>query len=263
MFKDSLDKIVESYFAAITKTPFTYKGKEYVPHDLRVSPGLFRGYTCPANCGACCHRFSLDYIPSEPLPDGKLEFWKGDSVEAWQLQTFPHREVEFNGKTFLLRSNTQENSDDRHCNFVNKKGDGPQIYDKEMYLGCCQIHGEHPFTCDFELIRFSHAVEDLTRPNYVNQRLYGRGWAMTRVDGQKKAMCEMITGDESWKQDTMRRLTRLMEWANYFELDHCMLEIIGWVATGPWQEPLTIRNGDWNGRGETGSTRINQDGLQV
>jgi Fe-S-cluster containining protein len=252
MFKDSLDKIVESYFAAITRTPFTYKGKEYRPHDLRVSPGLFRGYTCPANCGACCHRFSLDYIPSEALPD--------PGATTWQDLNFPEREVEFNGKTFLLRSNTQENSKDRHCNFVNKKGDGPQIYDKTMDLGRCKIHGHHPFTCDFELIRFSHAVEDLTRPNYINQRLYGRGWAMTRVDGQKKAMCEMVTGNEEWKRDTQRRLTRLLEWANYFELDHCLYEIIGWVASGPWEEPLTIRNGDY-GRSKTGSTGIELNGV--
>jgi Fe-S-cluster containining protein len=254
MFKDSLDKIVESYFSAITRQPFTYKGKDYVPHDLRVSAGTFRGYTCPANCGACCHRFSLDYLPSERRPAFRSDF--------------PEREVEFNGKSYTLRSNTQENSDDRHCNFVNKKGDGPQEYDSSLDLGRCQIHGEHPFTCDFELLRFSHAQPNeetglITRPNYLNQRLYGRGWAMTRVDGQKKAMCEMLPPDDTWKEDTQRRITRLMNWADYFELDHCLLEIIGWVATGPHDEPLTIRNGANYEGSKLRSLGINEDRLPV
>lgn len=241
MFVDSLDKIVESYFKAITRAPFVYKDKTYWPHDLRVSPGTFRGYTCPANCGACCHRFSLDYLPSEPRP-GPLPGVPDRFVE---------RRVRFNGKEFGLYSDTQEDHTDRHCINVNKR-DGPQEYDSALDPGRCQIHGVHPFTCDFELLRFSHAVENLDRPNYLNQRLYGRGWAMTRVDGQKKAMCEMITGDTTWKADTQRRLGRLMHWADYFELDHCLLEIIGWVATGPHDEPLTIKNTTAGGKHERG-----------
>lgn len=260
MFNDSLDKIVSTYFAAVTRQPFTYKGKTYEPHDLRVSPGTFSGYTCPANCGACCHRFSLDYIPSEPRPRGRL---------GWTDRTFPERQVTFNEKTYVLYSNTQENSTDRHCNFVNKKGDGPQQYDETLDAGRCQIHGRHPFTCDFELLRFSHAQPDedtglKKRPNYLNQRLYGRGWAMTRVDGKKKAMCEMISGNRKWKNDTQRRLTRLMEWADYFELDHCLLEIIGWVTTGPHDKPLTIRLGAEKYEGSAVERPgIKGDGVQV
>ena len=239
MFNDSVDKIIQAYFAAVTRAPFAYKGKAYFPHDLRVSPGMFRGYTCPPNCGACCHRFSLDYLPAEPRPD--------------RDDRFREREVEFNGKLFTIISDTQEDHEDRHCINVNKQGDGPQRYDDSLDLGRCQVHGKHPFTCDFELLRFTHHTEENPdRPNYLNQRLYGRGWAMTRVTGEKKAMCEMITGDMTWKADTMRRLARLMEWADYFQLDHCLLEIIGWVATGPHEEPLTIKNTTYGGRHERG-----------
>jgi len=247
--RDSLDKIVESYFAAITRAPFAYKGKDYFPHDLSVSPGLFRGYTCPASCGACCHRFSLDYLPHEPRPH----------PSRGQTDRFQEREVEFNGRLFTLVSDPQTDHEDHHCINVNKDGDGPQKYNPALDDGRCQIHGYHPFTCDFELIRFSHAQPDedtglKKRPNYINQRLYGRGWAMTRVDGTKKAMCEMITGDASWQADTQRRLTRLMAWADYFELDHCLFEVIGWVATGPHTEPLLIKNTTIGGKHERGES---------
>jgi len=225
--KDSVDKIVTTYFTAITRKPFTYKGQSYFPQDVRVSPGVFRGYTCPTNCGGCCHRFSLDYLPIEPRPPGN--------------DRFSTRLVEFNGKEFEIYSDTQQDHDDHHCINVNKKGDGPQVVDPKVGLGRCQIHGHHPFTCDFELLRFSHTAKP-ERPNYINQRLYGRGWAMLRVDGERGAKCEMITGDPTWRADTQRRIGRLMHWADFFGLDHCLLEIIGWVATGPHTEPLFIKN---------------------
>ena len=67
---DFIDKIVTRYFACVTGEEFTYKGKTYKPRPLRISPLIFRGYTCPAVCGACCTRFSLDYLPQERHPTG-------------------------------------------------------------------------------------------------------------------------------------------------------------------------------------------------
>lgn len=252
MFNDSIDKIVGTYFAAVTRTPFEYKNKAYFPHNLRVSPGIFRGYTCPANCGACCHRFSLDYLPSEPRPSG--------------VERFTERTVQFNGKNFVICTDTQEDHEDHHCVHVNKIG-GVQKYDPTKDLGRCQIHGEHPFTCDFELLRFSHHTNEAPdRPNYLNQRLYGRGWAMTKVTGEKRAACEMITGNETWKHDTLRRLIRLKNWADYFEVDHCLNEIIGWVYSGPHEESLTIMNTTVGGRHERSEAELSgleSNGIQI
>ncbi len=225
--KDSVDKIVTTYFAVITRRPFVYKDTAYFPQDVRVSPGLFRGYTCPAGCGGCCSRFSLDYLPSEPRPNGSS-----------RLQP---RVIEFNKKEYKIWSDPQTDHADHHCVNLNKEGDGPQTFDPDLDPGRCQIHGKHPFTCDFELIRFSQTTKK-SSPNYINQRLYGRGWQMLRIDGERGAMCEMITGDDSWKKDTLRRLGRLKDWAEYFEVDHCLNEVIGWVYQGPHDEPLIINN---------------------
>ena len=66
---DSVDKIIETYFALVTTQSFSYKGKTYQPRELKVSPGLFDVYQCPAGCGGCCQwSFSLDYLPEETHP---------------------------------------------------------------------------------------------------------------------------------------------------------------------------------------------------
>ncbi len=67
-FTDSIDKIVTTYFRCVTKTKFHYKGIDYEPAPLTVSPLLLRGFTCPVGCGGCYPRFSLDYLPSEKRP---------------------------------------------------------------------------------------------------------------------------------------------------------------------------------------------------
>jgi hypothetical protein len=62
---DSVDKIVTVYLASVCKKQIHYKGRIYTPKPLTVSPLIFRGFTCPANCGGCCPRFTLDYLPSD------------------------------------------------------------------------------------------------------------------------------------------------------------------------------------------------------
>ena len=68
--RDSIDKIVTSYFATLTAETFEWQGKTYHPRDVWVSPGIVRGFTCPAGCGGCCPRFSLDYIVPDGVPEG-------------------------------------------------------------------------------------------------------------------------------------------------------------------------------------------------
>src|SRR6188768_1603868 len=73
VLRDSIKKIVVQYFSAVTLTPFEYDGQHYEPKELRVSQEIFfRHMNCLAKCGACCPRFSLDYLPIEVerMPDG-------------------------------------------------------------------------------------------------------------------------------------------------------------------------------------------------
>lgn len=213
-FSDSIDKVI-GYFGAVTRVPFSYKGKDYGPHPLIVSPLIFRGFTCPATCGGCCPRFSLDYLPSETKPP-----------------TAQAREISFrtSGKSrgVPIFSDLQKTGD-HFCANLNRED------------GRCQIYEIRPFSCDFELIRFLVSVKG-DRPNHLTQKLFGRGWAMQRVDGKRGARCEMTPADAATVSEVVRKLTRLKQWCDHFNLVTWLPEIIDWAKTGPHHEPLRLEN---------------------
>lgn len=223
--RDSLDKIIGTYFACVNAEPFTYKGHEYGVKPLRVSPDIFRGYTCPAICAGCCVRFSLDYLPTERHP------------HALALE---QRHVNVNGKDFLVWSDMQKDHDDHYCRNVSKE------------TGRCAVHGRHPFSCDFELIRFLEAQDTKIRTrnpksgipkaryNMLTQKLYGRGWNMLRVDGVRGARCEMTPVTKETTAEVVRKLKRLQKWMDYFEVSSRLDKIIKWAETGPHLYPLYV-----------------------
>ena len=199
---DSIDKIVSSYFQVIAKEVFTYKNKTYQPKALRISPNLVRGFTCPPNCGACCPVFSLDYLPLEVQPAGVLK-----------------RKVSFNGHEIVLYSDLQKYNHGRHCSKI------------DMITARCEIHGNQPFSCDFELIR-TGVFADPNSPNVIGQRLYGRAWALTKCDGSKGALCEMTPSDATSISEVRRKIVRLQQWADHFHLSNWCPEILEWVDAG-------------------------------
>lgn len=210
-FTDSIDKIVKIYIRVVTTQSFSYKGEIYDPFHIRISPLIFRSYTCSPNCGACCFCFSLDYLPSE---DG--------------IYTASLRKVEVNGKVFGIHSYLQEGKSN-FCSYLSNND------------GRCTIHSRSPFTCDFELLRFSIS-KNANRPHTLSTRLYGRGWQMKRITGERGALCTIEDYDPSVIPDIVRRLTRLREWASYFQISTCLSTIINWIETGPHFEPLIIDN---------------------
>lgn len=198
--RDSLDKIIFSYFSAVTNQEFTYKGKTVEPKTLKVSSLLLRGFTCPPNCGACCPRFTLDYLPNEPHP--------------YELKK---RMVEFNNQLIPIYSDMQKDDNDHFCGNLNKEN------------GRCGIHGKQPFSCDFELIRFLNSTDD-TRPDYVTQKLFGRKWAMLNVRGTRGTSCEMTAPDTDTIQEVRRKMGRLEQWCFHFGLlDTKIPDILEWV----------------------------------
>jgi hypothetical protein len=205
---DSLDKIIQSYFTAVSRETFTYKGVTYTPQDLVVSPMILRGFTCPAHCGGCCPRFSLDYLPDEPHP--------------YKLHA---RLVPFNHRSVVIYSDLQDYHNDYHCTNLNRVD------------ARCLIHARNPFSCDFELIRFLHYQ---TGPNRLTQKLFGRGWAMKRSDGERGALCEMLPVDDYTISEVLRKLRRLKQWIEYFQLAHCVDEVVAWVEGGTCNSPLLI-----------------------
>lgn len=210
-YRDSIDKIVFSYFASITTRPFTYKGKTFNPRQLRVSPGLFREMHCPPMCGGCCHKFTLDYLPFEHHP--------------YKLAP---RMVEFDGRSILIYSDMQE--------------DNPSLWCKHLRFedGRCEIHYQgKPFAADFELIKFLVTKKE-DGQNQLTQKIFGRGWSYKRVDGGKGQLCYMTEPTPESSRDATRRMKRLRQWANYFGVNHCLDELIEWMETGPHDRPLVL-----------------------
>lgn len=207
---NSLDKIVEVYFAGVTAQPFPYNGKIFQPKEVHVSPMIFRGATCPMSCGGCCFKFTLVYLPSDPQPTGLAEVLE-----------------EVNGVKRPVFVDGQADNDGSKCRHLIKAN------------GRCGIHGIHPFTCDFELIRFTHQDARVD----IATRGFGRGWSYTRTTGQTGAICDILPASEKHKDDAVRKLTRLQEWTDYFGLVTHLPRIIEWVRTGPRDVPLHIVNG--------------------
>lgn len=204
--RDSIDKIA-TYFARVTREPFTYKGKTYEPRRLTVSPMLFRGYTCPSHCGACCTKFSLDYLLDEDAP-----------------MEVVLRQVVFNDKPFVIVSDLQEDNEGHHCRRLDQTN------------GRCLIYEHRPFSCDFELMRFLEFDDH----GMLTQKLYGRGWNMLRIDNERGAQCEMTKVTKETTKEVVRKLYRLKHWLDYFEIKSCIVPLIKWAETGPHIYPLSL-----------------------
>lgn len=202
---DSIDKVVTRYFATVTRESFTFNGKRFDPKPLKVSPLLLRDYTCPAFCSGCCFRFTLDYLPSEEKPEG-----------------VSLRKIEFNGRKVEIWTDPQLENKGIKCKHSDPKD------------GRCGIYSVRPFTCDFELIR-TLQNEDPDRANTLTQKLFGRGWSYTRVDGGKGALCEMTPVTEKSIKEVVRKLNRLKQWAEHFKLHTWADEILKLIENGTLQ----------------------------
>lgn len=209
---NSVDKVFERYIAAVCLEPFTYKGKRFQPKTVRVSPQIFRGFICHKFCGGCCsQRFTLDWLPFEPRPEGQPVKEKMVIVNDKEYQTFSY-----------------------------DQGDHSMPYCRNLSqeTGYCGIHGVHPFSCDFELIRFISG--DKLPVHRLNHQKFGRGWAMKRIDGERGALCEFTETSPEAKMDVIRKLKRLEQWCNYFEVQNKMGTIIAWAESDRFQEVLFV-----------------------
>jgi hypothetical protein len=90
--------------------------------------------------------------------------------------------------------------------------------------------------CDFELIRFL-IYEDRV---VLIQKLYGRAWAMQRLDGARGAKCEMLPKDPEKVSTVIRKLHRLEDWANHFGIATRIRKIVHWRETDDCELPLQL-----------------------
>jgi hypothetical protein len=206
-YRDTIDKIIRVYLAGLCRKPFVYAGEIFEPRPVTASPLLLRGFTCPANCGACCAKYTLDYLPSEPT--------KGDAKV---------RLVQIQGRHAEVFSDLQTDVKENRCRNLDRT------------TGRCGIYDRRPFGCDFELIRvllFSDKV-------VLTQKLYGRGWAMQRIDGEHGAQCEMLPPDPRTVAEVDRKLERLQEWADHFGVVTCIPDVLAWIRQGDKDQALHL-----------------------
>lgn len=149
-----------------------------------------------------CPRFSLDYLPKEEHPYSLVS-----------------RKIEFNGRMVTVFSDTQGDSSSHHCSNL------------RMTDGRCSIHDKRPFSCDFELTRFLHYSQ--TPKALVITKLYGRGHAMLRSDGERGARCEMLPETKESRTDTIRKLERLKDWCVHFKLKTKVPALLKWAKSNP------------------------------
>lgn len=204
---DSFDRIV-SYFHALARDPFTYKGTTFEPYQrLALSEKCFRSYTCPEGCGACCMRCSLvwDFIP-EGIPSEPQIF----EVNGHKLQFHVDRQLRNTG---------------RFCHHLTP-------------TGRCGVYTQRPLPCRFELFKFTHVVSKSTARAMV--RLPGRNWALTRVDGEKGAKCEIIAYDRALTQTHINDLGIIMRWMDSFNIRHDGRALMNYLISGPHHKSLVI-----------------------
>ncbi len=192
---NSLDKVIGVYLASVCAAPFTYGVKRFEPKPLVLSPLLVRGYTCPAQCGACCGSFSLDYLPTEQTPAAVSE----------QI-------VNINGREIACLTDTQADVSGYHCR--NLTADAR-----------CGIHAIRPLSCDFELIRFLVFDDHVL----LTQKLFGRAWNMLRIDGERGTLCEMLPADPNTVAEVVRKLHRLEAWADHLGIETRINVIMDWL----------------------------------
>lgn len=204
----SLDRIV-TYFHALARERFSFRGEEYKPYSvLHLSDKVFRSYTCPEMCGACCMRCSLVWDHPSELARTRVDFI-------------------INGVTQSFYTDDQIDSSDRYCRHLQK----PE--------GRCGIYLDRPLPCRFELFKFIH----VTSRNVVRAmvKLPGRNWTLMKTDGNRGALCKIIPYDKELTATHIRDLRIIKGWMDGFQIANDCDAVIKFLESGPHEQALKIQ----------------------
>lgn len=201
---DVFEKYMAVYFVAFSKVPITYNGITTNPKPLYVSPDVFRGFTCPAMCGACCRRGTLDYLPSETRPTQAT------------LRT-----LTVNSQNFDIYSDMQNDHSSMFCRHLNPAD------------ARCNIYEDRPMACDFPLLQCMEMRKAKVPHFQIHCKLFARSWHYTKITGQKDTACDMLPITPQSTADTQRRFRRVKDWMDYLQLDNWMNDVIAWANRSP------------------------------
>jgi len=200
---DSFDKIV-SYIQVVAKDSFEFNSEVIKPPKrLFISKTFFRDFNCVEKCGACCPKFSLDYLNGTDRAELRLNKNSNNLEE---------RIVKLNGKEVKIYSDMQKGNDDFFCRHLDKE------------TGRCKIHGIHPFSCDFEirkLLFFPSKNRAL-----IMKKTFPRGWAMKNVRGTKGVFCKLIKSSKESINKDIELLKELDKIASLFNIETWIPKIV-------------------------------------
>jgi hypothetical protein len=180
-----------------------FEGNTYGGKPLKVTPLLGREFRCVLGCAGCCPRFSLDYLPDEAKPDIPLT----------------RRDIVVSDITYPIFSYLQNAMvDNWHCDLVDRT------------TGACTIHGRQPFSSDFETVRFFQFMDHAVVSHAVVRTApFGRAWNLKRIDGNRGALCEFGAATEQSRMEAARRLKRLAQWCEYFQIEHRIPQMLDYL----------------------------------
>lgn len=187
---------------AVNYTDSVEKIKGYLKNasaEVTLSRLFFRDFSCPAGCGGCCLKFSLDYFEGERWEEFKRLYPE-------QVSRFKKRKVD--GVT--VWTDWQKDNDTRWCRNLNLKD------------GRCGIHKSNPFSCEFELIK----LMDKTGKTTLIKKLFGRGWNLLRIDGERGAKCEMLPFNKEKIDRDIVLLEELSGYADKFQIKTKLKRIV-------------------------------------
>jgi len=206
--ENSFSRIV-SYFHALSNESFTYNNIIIEPYEkLIITENVFRSFTCPENCGACCVKCSL--------------IWP-ESNELQNLELSPQT---INGITVNFFEDKQKYNKINRCAYLN------------IINGRCNIYHIRPLPCRFELFKFAHYTSK--NKVYAHVALPGRGWAYTRITGVKGNLCKIVPYDKNLTLSHINDLQILQKWMEQFNIKNDVDKIINYLNIGPIQTPLVI-----------------------
>jgi|TARA_Y100000310_G_C20701549_1_gene830428 Fe-S-cluster containining protein len=170
--------------------------------DVTLSRLFFRDFSCPAKCGGCCLKFSLDYFEGE-------RWEKFKELYPEQVHRFEKREV--NGVP--VWTDWQKDNETRWCRHLNLED------------GRCGVHKSNPFSCEFELIK----LMDKSGKTTLIKKLFGRGWGFKRVDGGKGALCEMLPFNSDKVERDVELLEELADYGDRFGIKTKLKRVVSFL----------------------------------
>jgi Fe-S-cluster containining protein len=162
--------------------------------DILLSRMFLRKQNCLDKCGACCVPVSLDYYPGERWSKFQKQF--PELVSLFDV-------LDVNNTPFpkkIISLNQQKISKNlKKCIFLN-------------HDGRCEIHGVHPFLCDFEPIKVRIYKDKVL----LTRMLLSRPHHLKKIDGTKGISCSWSEHkDLNRDKDLLREFSDIAEYFGY------------------------------------------------